>query len=270
MIKRLVLLALSCALTLSLGGCFLFYSSDADIVTFVLSGLVAGTLTLDADARTVTATVEPMDISGLVPTVTVSDGAELTTQPALADGQPVTYVVTAENGDTASWTVTVTVQYGISYTQDGTRVVLTSGAVNGGSSGPTTADLGNDVPWVSEYSLGSGAVLVANTTTWDFAVSPYPPDSDWGYVQWQWTTAETGSFDETVATFASGPAGAQSFGAGSGTGGTFDLTVTAYGAIGEDAVGTFSGTIIDLSDDTEHSLTDGFFKVIRIVDGLFG
>lgn len=85
-------------------------SSAADITSFVLGGLtppVAGTI----DGNNITATVPARtDLTALVPTIVISDNA--TVDPASGVAQdftsPVTYTVTAEDGTTNEYTVTIT------------------------------------------------------------------------------------------------------------------------------------------------------------------
>lgn len=89
---------------------------DADnekrILSFVIDG-VGGEI--NEIAKTVTLSLpEGTDVTQLVPTIEVSEGA--TVSPASGEAQdftdPVTYTVTAQNGTTAAYTVTVTVEGG--------------------------------------------------------------------------------------------------------------------------------------------------------------
>jgi hypothetical protein len=84
-----------------------------EIMAFSFDGLtppVEGAI--DADTKTVAVTV-PYDtvVTSLVPTITVSSGASI--DPASGEAQdftnPVSYTVTAEDGSTETWTVTVTI-----------------------------------------------------------------------------------------------------------------------------------------------------------------
>ncbi|MBN2487384.1 MAG: discoidin domain-containing protein [Bacteroidales bacterium] len=86
-------------------------SSANDITAFTVSGQ-EGASTINATAHTVTVNVPyGTNITSLAPTITVS--ADATISPATGVARnfttPQTYTVTAENGSTQSWTVTVVV-----------------------------------------------------------------------------------------------------------------------------------------------------------------
>jgi len=262
--KRIAVLALALAALVGLGSCALFKSGDAVILTFVLDGLV-GSATIDADAGTITATVEPMDLSAATPEVTVSEKAELTQHPALVEGEAVTYVVTAENGSTAEWTVTVTVQYGMSFSLDGTKVVLTAGIVNSADA-TLNEQYGNGVPLVT---LNGGNTLRAAALAEELDMADPPAaTSTMALLMCGWETGDPGpgTFDETTASFGYMTTDyLAAAGASTATSTTLVAEITALGAVGGDVVGTFSGTAIDTNDATP-ALTDGFLKARRVAD----
>jgi hypothetical protein len=268
--RTFVLLAMAGAILVALGGCAIFGSPDADILTFDISGLV-GTATIDTAARTITATVEPMSLAGVAPTVTVSSKAELTAQPALVDGQAVTYVVKAENTKEVTWTVTVTVEYGISFTYDSTHVVLTKGIIHSTNS-TTNTQLGNGVPLTTLGSSGAASQVYAFLEPYDYA---HPSNSGLtiAMLQLAWAGAPAaGTYDQTKAAFqyqVGSPALSLAAGPQLSTS-VLSVELSAYGAVGADAVGTFSGTVVNSADATLHPLTGGFLKVIRIANGLLG
>ena len=119
-------------------------SSDAHIVSFSLDGIV-GQAVIDPAGKTVRATVEPMDVSKLTPKITVSDKATLSASPGLVDGEPVEFVVTAENGDTSAWKVTVTAQHGITFKINSTKYTLIHGATD--TTEGATYTFGDDTPF---------------------------------------------------------------------------------------------------------------------------
>ncbi|WP_152001203.1 MULTISPECIES: DUF5018 domain-containing protein, partial [unclassified Imperialibacter] len=87
-------------------------NSATDILTFVLAEQI-GDAVIDAENHTVSVTVATgTDATVLAPTITVSNQA--TISPASGAAQdfsaPVTYTVTAGNGATEEWAVTVTVE----------------------------------------------------------------------------------------------------------------------------------------------------------------
>lgn len=88
-------------------------SKRTDIISFAFAGLTPSvTGTVNADNHTVVATVPfGTDVTSLAPTITVSEKAEIAPASGVARDftDPVTYAVTAENGDVQNWTVTVNV-----------------------------------------------------------------------------------------------------------------------------------------------------------------
>ncbi|MDL2262808.1 DUF5018 domain-containing protein, partial [Bacteroidales bacterium OttesenSCG-928-I21] len=68
--------------------------------------------TIDADAKTVIIGVaSDTDVTALIPTITISEYATILPASGIAQDftNPVSYTVTAENGDEAEWTVTISV-----------------------------------------------------------------------------------------------------------------------------------------------------------------
>ncbi len=123
-------------------------SSEAVILDYA-SDYLAEAPVIDVPNRTVTVTVQPMDLSGFAPIITLSGNARLTVPAAIEDGVPATYTVTAENGSSAEWTVTVNVQYGISYNLGGTRVVHTGCVIDTNDENQDTSP-GDEVPGIFE------------------------------------------------------------------------------------------------------------------------
>lgn len=87
--------------------------NEKSILSFVIEGVEGE---INENAKTVTLTMpEDTDVTQLVPTIEVSEGA--TVNPASGEAQdfttPVTYTVTAQNGTTANYTVTVFVEGGV-------------------------------------------------------------------------------------------------------------------------------------------------------------
>ncbi len=91
-------------------------SSENDILTFELNEQTSAA-TIDADAHTVNISVASGTVlTALMPTITVS--ANATIDPASGVAQDfssvVTYTVTAQDGTTQAWTVTVSLETGVS------------------------------------------------------------------------------------------------------------------------------------------------------------
>lgn len=267
---RRFLLPVVIAAVLALSGCdwvlSLFGSEEAAIVTFSFEG-IEGTASIDPEARAVEIEIIPIDLSTVTPVVEVSEGAMLGELPAFVDGEPATIEVTAENGEVVEWTVTVTLQLGLSFLLNGERVVLQGGYTNSGSQAeadelyngqpPGSVDsfdsaLGVSVPdevidWGAEESafhlmelyLSSSAVGSYTYGTGDFSLYYYL-DADRNFVDEIWFVQESG-----------------------------EVSVTGTGAVGGIITGTFGAGGVNEMDSGPLAITNGFFKVRRIADDRF-
>jgi len=145
-------------------------STEKDILTFTIAGQVSSVI--DANAATVNV-VMPFgtNVTSLTPTITVSQYANI--EPASGVAQdftnPVVYTVTAQDGSTKQYTVTVTVQdiplttiYSIQYTTDAsgdsplkTMQVRTKGVVTAVKSGSSTFNM-----WLQDSAKAWNGVYV--------------------------------------------------------------------------------------------------------------
>lgn len=103
-------------------------SSAKDILTFSLAEQTAAA-TIDATAHTVSVEViSGTAVTALVPTITVSNFATVSPASGVAQDftNPVTYTVTAQDGSTEAWTVTVTVATALSSEKDITSFAIAS------------------------------------------------------------------------------------------------------------------------------------------------
>jgi hypothetical protein len=265
----------------SLGGCDLISrlfpaSDEAEIISFTVDGII-GTATIKPFSRTVTLLVEPMDLSSATPGITVSRGASVSTAP-LADGQAVAFHVTGQNGDVVLWAVTAAVQHGISYdyTNGPTRVVLTEGLTDS-QNAANNLEYGNGEPWGIRYpTFTTGVGTGPNGGTYVYSngedqdVGTRPPGQIPPIIAWvAFPGSGTGNFDGTQAAFQytetdlSNTITRRVYTVGVGD---FSLSVSAYGNEGGDIIGTFSGTAADDPGGTTYQVTNGFFKVYRLVD----
>ena len=208
-------------------------ASSAALITAYASDYIVGTPEIDTANKTVAVTIVPMDISGFTPAVTVSEKATITPPSSIQDGVPAEYTVKAEDGTEVKWTVTVTVQYGITFSIDGTVTTLTGGFKNSGDTDEDEA-YGSGVPGIVKDSGNSENFTLEQVH--DLYVNSGPPsdyDYSWFEVDGVLSTVVTGafefyhyngeSFDETLS---------------------FDLSlaITKFGSLGGDFVATFSGT----------------------------
>ncbi|MHC1702392.1 MAG: chitobiase/beta-hexosaminidase C-terminal domain-containing protein [Tenuifilaceae bacterium] len=170
-----------------------------DILTFSLPGQT-GAATI-ADPNISVEVSNTADVTALIATYTLSDAASVkvgaTTQVSGTTPNdftnPVTYVVTAEDGSTKNWTVTVTKAATLS---DATDILTFSVASVNATVNPTdhtvavTLPLGTNVTaLVATYSLSSGATAKVGTTTQVSGTTPNDFTSPVTYI----ITAENGS-----------------------------------------------------------------------------
>lgn len=151
-------------------------SSDAEILTFVLAEqtepATIGTNTIDITVLSGT------DASALTPTITVSDGAEISPVSGLEQNftSPVVYTVTAEDESTKDWTVTVTVSSTLSDQADITKITVSGADSTKINSVDTTiviyAPYGFDVASVKPiFEISAGAAIADTATARDFATA---------------------------------------------------------------------------------------------------
>ncbi len=85
---------------------------------------------IDPQGHTVEVPIKPMDLSDFEPEITVSEFAVVTEPASIENGVAAEYNVTAENGDSVTWTVTINLAYGVRYVFDGTEVVHLHGFID--------------------------------------------------------------------------------------------------------------------------------------------
>jgi len=99
-----------------------FLSPENDITAFSFANQV-GTAVIDATAHTVTTEIaygHASELTALVPTIEVSANATINPLSGVARDftNPVTYTVTAENGETQDWTVNVSIETSVPTTDN--------------------------------------------------------------------------------------------------------------------------------------------------------
>jgi len=234
-----------------------------DITGFTMPGII-GSAVIDATNNTVTATVQPMDISAVTPTVTVPQGATVT-MSALKDGVAVPYTVTSKDGNAVTWNVTVTVSFGIVFNYGLYQVMYTHGVVDS-SSATNTVTYGSDTPGGVYVSTSSGSQLWAMKDTYDiYAMAGQQPPA---YVMLIVPgNAQTGTFNSANSVFTyqdtSGSINVQTYASLS-----FTITVVKFGAVGGSIIGSFYGLVQDSSGPGQHQISGGFFKMKRLADDI--
>ncbi|MDC7127109.1 MAG: hypothetical protein PQJ46_16195 [Spirochaetales bacterium] len=250
--KKITLLLLVALTTLALFSCA---SSDANITEMTLTGAtLVGDPTIDSTNHTITATVKAVDLSTVTPSFSVSEGATAG-DVTLTDGTEATCTVTAENGETVDWKITVTVNPGFTfiYGSDSTKILFEEGIIS------------SDEATNTQY--GAGLPLASYDTSDDITTSQiFESDFDWDSDEEEPdffvvifngnTTGEVSTLDiegtvsEVMFMIRSGMTGAT-------------CTITSYGNIGEYITGTFSCTE-GFNDNDVINISNGFFKVLRL------
>ncbi len=210
-----------------------------------------GEAEIDNENRTVVITVEPMDISDISPDITISEGATITGPSSIEDGVAAVYTLTAENGDILEWEVTINVQYGVSFTVEGQKVVLTGGFKDSGDFTANEA-CGHGVPGIQKID-GDGMAL-EHVYDWNVLSEAPPYDYLDIYVNGMTTGTFKGEFDfydysEDSLEYFYG-----------------NIAVSEFGAIGGNFRAEFSG----VNEGETKSLINGFAKLMVIEDLGFG
>ena len=250
----------------SLTGCELisglFKSDDARILSFSMDRMI-GEATIDQENRTVELTIEPANLSILIPTLTVSTNATFTV-PTLVDDRAVLVEVTAEDGSIVEWNVTVHVQFGLSfrYGADPVSVTLTRGMVHSEDAAADEA-FGSGTPPCIRYTPGEAETLVIGLaedldeangeSAGELVLLRFGSDAP-GYL----------SSDDISFTYRAGMI-VGSLTNDEGSPASFTVSIDTYGEVGGKVTGTFSGTVTD-DLSTEYPVQEGFFKALRLAD----
>ena len=155
------------------------------------------------------------------------------------------------------WTVTVNVQYGVSFLLDGTKIVLTNGYEN--STDPTAnARVGAGVPGVyitrPPDSTDDFVQGFSSENKYDLATSPTPLSFD--YFNFSMNGSTIGMHSDGDSTFTD-------YSESSNTDFDTGFLVTEFGDLGGVFRATFSGSNADASS----SITKGYAKIL-VVEGL--
>lgn len=271
-LRRLcAVLALVAVVIVGLSGCSvfrsLFGSREADITGFVVDHMI-GAPTIDAVAHTVTAEVEPLDVSALMPTITVSEKAAAGAV-ALVDGEPVPVQVTAENGDIVDWLVTVSAGLGIALELTGSRVLLLHG-VEDSSDAANHEDIGSGRPLGTLGSTTGTTYLAAYAEAFGYTSGADHPVGG-ALVQLAGGSAGTYRYGDVWFAYSD----SLSVGGSTGrtlSGGAVKMTVDRYEAVGGVISGSFSGIVDERVDGVPTGIQDisGYLKVVRIRDNVLG
>jgi hypothetical protein len=234
---------------------------EGSIKSFELPGLI-GEVTIDIDNQTVVATVEPMDLSSITPTVTVKEGATLTTAQ-LVDSEPVVFSVTLDNGTVEEWTVTVTVSGGVVYYRNGTKISLNKGFIHSNDASLNTR-YGNDYP-AGNYISGINPQtneLVITRESYDWFSRP----SDFEFVEINFPNPWVGESSNNFEVY-HGIVSGSSF-VLYGTDATKSFIIDSYGIVGGFITGSFSGIGTEWGVGP-CTFTNGYFKVVRVENDQF-
>lgn len=141
--------------------------SDAkEITAFSITNQVGNSVINQQDHTIAVTMPADTDVTSLTPSITVSDKASVSPASDTAQNftNPVTYTVTAENGTTQDYTVTVTVQTASATAPTITTTTLPNGAVGVEYTATLTATGDTPITWsVSAGSLPNGLTLSGAT-----------------------------------------------------------------------------------------------------------
>jgi hypothetical protein len=247
-------LILLCLLIVTISGCA---SSENSIISMSLDGaVITEAPVIDETTRTIFVTVEPVDLSTITPTFELSANAEIGTL-TLEDGQPCTCTVIAADGTASEWTITVTVEPGISFISDEIRKTFRGGVVDSADSINNEA-YGNGVPSLSVCTTGqSGDMGLGFSEYYDLA-------SDENNEVEILSLNLTNSSEQLISGFH------WIVSSTSGFNGTINVEKTHTGDIGDWVIGTFFGSANGYVDGEMSGdiirIDDGFFKLLRIAD----
>lgn len=246
--KKVILLVPAAAAVL-FSGCA---SGENSIISMDLGGavIVEDSLVIDETARTITAAIEPVDISNIIPAFELSANAAIG-DITLEDGVASACTVTAEDGTTSEWVVTVTVKPGVSFTYDGVFESFVYGVLDSSDS-DASDDYGNGVPSYSACTTGqSGDIVLAFREEYDLTEDKVT-DSEWLIMMLSNESTTTSALSWTNSfTFAAE--------------GYIIENTDSLGNVGDFVTGTFLGTLEDAEGETV-TITDGFYKLLRIAD----
>ncbi|TFH05565.1 MAG: hypothetical protein E4H09_01800 [Spirochaetales bacterium] len=246
-------------------GCGWFQAGDAQILSFSFQGIEIS-VSIDPATNSVTVSAPAVDLSTVTPDVTVSEGATLTNPAPFEDGVPQTLVITAENGDTVEWDVTINLRLGISFQVDGDLVFLESGLTD--SFDPVLAsDIGDGVPLGSLYGTEgayTGFDIFASSDTIDLS----DPDPAAVYLalylslpanpsEWLGTTYTRGIGDDTFSVEAYSEEPTMSLSEGQAT----------LATVSDPEGGFWTGTFWFSGDGV--AVTVGFFKVQQVMNDAY-
>lgn len=261
---------LACTILLTASGCDLisdlFASDEAEILAFEVPNSRSPAI-IDAPQRTISVTVDPTDLRTLDPIVTASEGASVT-PTEIKDGLPATFIVTAEDGSTAKWTVTVEIESGVSFILENVRVMIDQGIIH--STDPVKNQAaGDNTPCGFYFTLPDLSVLNVFKTAYEPSTATAgEPEVFW---QGEFEGQQPGTFKSVSAPhgFMDFTNEADSYRSISSK--EFIMEVLSYDAAGGCITGTFSGTVRKISNDdpattTYQTVSDGFFKVLRLAD----
>ncbi|TVQ28658.1 MAG: hypothetical protein EA382_01585 [Spirochaetaceae bacterium] len=230
--------------------------------------------TIDRTARTVTAIVPPVDLARVQPAIGLSPGATLVGVPAFADGVPTSVAVSPTFGRPVNWSVTIHVSPGASFLFDGVRIVLTAGYTDSsdpeqaaawghGAPGGSWSDNGFEF-WIYEMidDLGSEdqtSGICLWVTLPEIAVGEYSIDDDDAVTLGYWDDTLSVTASELTVIVATSPSSVGEYMTGS-----FQASLSGKGTKGDK---TKEGT--EGGGPPAHTLSDGFFKVVRVADNIW-
>ncbi|MFD2935493.1 hypothetical protein [Spirosoma flavum] len=144
-------------------------SADNSITGFAFATLSPG-VTANISGTSLSAVVQAStNLTSLIPTITLAAGASITPASGVAQNftNPVVYTVTAENGQTQSYTITVKHNYQVTIDVKYKALGWTAMPDDGDHAQPTASGTG----WVQYYSNKSQAIYLVNGSAFGMLIN---------------------------------------------------------------------------------------------------
>ncbi len=261
--KQVMLVLMIISMLALFSGCdvftSMFGSSEAVILDYA-SDYIIGDPVIDIEARTLEVTVKPIDLSDFEPEITVSELAVLSVPDSIEDGVAAEYTVTAENGDAVTWTVTVTVAYGIRYLFDGTEVTLLYGFSDSRDTDDNEA-WGEGVPGIEVDSVNEDCEGYIFEKEYDWGEQSSAP-------QWDYSELDV---DKISTGYSYGSLSFNDYSEESSYQFTLNMNIEEFGSLGDDFIAVFDGEGVIVEDlrsvarAVAMQLTEGYAK-LKIVE----
>ncbi|MBI9096865.1 MAG: hypothetical protein JEY91_00235 [Spirochaetaceae bacterium] len=256
--NKILICCIGCLILVFVFSCDTSLSDGTDILSFTITGIV-GKAEIDPINKTIDFRIRPINLVGLNPVITVTEGAIFTLEGDLVDGKAVDLIVTAENGKEAKWSITANMNRGIYYEIDGIPHSFSYGFTDN-TNIITAEEWGNGEPCIT-----SDLRIFAATHIFHKNLVSYNPDE---FVIITLSSFSAGNYDESDVGFLYSFDEDQNNSADSGIiTVSMSLVLENESTLGDDLYGSFNliGEDPFLTVPIPINVTNGYFKVLSIV-----